>query len=122
MPGPRIVFSLPMRETLHIANWEALAKGALERVTAPKLVMPIKLGIGVTTFNRCRKLETCISQLQRLTSQPSSLVIGDDGSKDGTVAMCAQQQIVCVGPRCMATPFIVTLGGQRKSSGNFTGR
>jgi glycosyltransferase involved in cell wall biosynthesis len=58
--------------------------------------MPIKLGIGVTTFNRCRKLETCISQLQRLTSQPFSLVIADDGSIDGTVAMCTQQQIACV--------------------------
>jgi glycosyltransferase involved in cell wall biosynthesis len=58
--------------------------------------MPIKLGIGVTTFNRRRKLETCISQLQKLTSQPFSLAVADDGSNDGTVAMCARQQIVCL--------------------------
>jgi glycosyltransferase involved in cell wall biosynthesis len=62
----------------------------------PKLAMPVKLGIGVTTLNRCRKLETCISQLQRLTPQPFSLVIADDGSEDETVATCAQQQIACV--------------------------
>lgn len=58
--------------------------------------MPIKLGIGVTTYNRCRKLETCISWLQKLTPQPFSLVIADDGSHDETVAMCARQQLVCV--------------------------
>ena len=58
--------------------------------------MPVKLGIGITTYNRCRKLETCIAQLQKLTPQPFSLVIADDGSKDGTAAMCARQQIVCV--------------------------
>lgn len=58
--------------------------------------MPIKLGIGVTTYNRCRKLATCISSLQKLTPHPFSLVIADDGSEDETVALCAHQQLVCV--------------------------
>jgi hypothetical protein len=35
--------------------------------------MPPKLGIGITSFNRRPKLETCISRLQELTSQPFSL-------------------------------------------------
>lgn len=58
--------------------------------------MRTTLGIGVTTFNRRRKLETCISQLQGLTSQPFKLVVADDGSSDGTLPMCAEQQIACV--------------------------
>ena len=58
--------------------------------------MPFKIGIGVTTFNRRRKLETCISQLQQLTSEPFSLVVADDGSRDETTAMCAVRGITCV--------------------------
>jgi len=55
--------------------------------------MPASLGIGVTTFNRCRKLEVCLSRLRELTSQPCHVVVADDGSADDTLAMCAQKQI-----------------------------
>jgi glycosyltransferase involved in cell wall biosynthesis len=55
--------------------------------------MPPKLGIGITTFNRCRKLETCISRLQERTSQPFTLVVADDGSTDNTASICAERKI-----------------------------
>ena len=58
--------------------------------------MPAKLGIGITTFNRCRKLEVCISRLQELTAQPFHLVVADDGSTDTTAAICAQPELICV--------------------------
>lgn len=58
--------------------------------------MPTKLGIGVTTFNRCRKLEVCLSRLQELTSHPCELVVADDGSSDGTPAACTRRQVVTV--------------------------
>jgi len=61
-----------------------------------KLAMPIKLGIGITTYNRRRDLETCLDQVRKLTSQPFSLVVADDGSEYGTAAMCARQQIIFV--------------------------
>ncbi len=52
--------------------------------------MPVKLGIGITTFNRRAKLEKCISDVQRFTDQPFRLVIADDGSTDGTEIVCAR--------------------------------
>ena len=55
--------------------------------------MVIKLGIGVTTFNRCEKLAVCISQLRRLTNVPFELVVADDGSEDGTTALCAREKV-----------------------------
>jgi glycosyltransferase involved in cell wall biosynthesis len=58
--------------------------------------MPVKLGIGITTFNRCRKLEACISRLQKLTVQPFRLVVADDGSTDATAAICAQRELISV--------------------------
>jgi glycosyltransferase involved in cell wall biosynthesis len=58
--------------------------------------MPAKLGIGITTFNRCHKLETCISRLQELTAQPFRLVVADDGSTDATAAICAKRKLISV--------------------------
>ena len=58
--------------------------------------MPAKLGIGVTTFNRCRKLEVCLSRVHDLTSRPFELVVADDGSNDSTLAICAQRQVITV--------------------------
>ena len=58
--------------------------------------MAPKLGIGVTTFNRCGKLEVCLSRLQELTSHPFQLVVADDGSDDGTLATCAQHRVVTI--------------------------
>lgn len=58
--------------------------------------MGVKLGIGVTTFNRCRRLEVCVSRLREFTSHPFHLVVADDGSTDATASVCAQQKILCV--------------------------
>ena len=58
--------------------------------------MPAKLGIGVTTFNRCGKLEVCLSRLHELTSYPFQLVVADDGSTDDTLAACAQRRVVTI--------------------------
>ena len=56
----------------------------------------VKLGIGVTTFNRCRKLEMCVSRLQEFTSHPFHLAVADDGSTDQTASVCAQREILSV--------------------------
>jgi glycosyltransferase involved in cell wall biosynthesis len=58
--------------------------------------MPDRLGIGVTTYNRCAKLEACLSRLQEQTARPFHLVVADDGSTDATIATSAQRKIVCV--------------------------
>lgn len=58
--------------------------------------MAVKLGIGITTYNRCRKLEMCIARVQELTSQPFHLVVADDGSTDATASICARQKILFV--------------------------
>jgi glycosyltransferase involved in cell wall biosynthesis len=54
----------------------------------------MKLGIGVTTFNRAAKLETCLARLQELTATPCQLVVADDGSTDWTEAICAQAGVI----------------------------
>jgi glycosyltransferase involved in cell wall biosynthesis len=59
-------------------------------------IVAVKLGIGVTTFNRCRKLEVCVSRVQELTSHPFHLVVADDGSTDATASICAQRKILSV--------------------------
>lgn len=58
--------------------------------------MPDQLGIGVTTFNRCRKLEACVSHLQEHTARPFHLVIADDGSTDATASFCNQRRLITV--------------------------
>jgi glycosyltransferase involved in cell wall biosynthesis len=58
--------------------------------------MPDRLGIGVTTYNRCAKLDACVSRLQELTAAPFHLVVADDGSTDGTLPFCAQREVVSV--------------------------
>ena len=58
--------------------------------------MAVKLGIGVTTFNRCRKLEGCVSRVQEFTSHPFHLVVADDGSTDATASLCAQRKILSI--------------------------
>jgi glycosyltransferase involved in cell wall biosynthesis len=58
--------------------------------------MPDRLGIGISTFNRCARLEACVSKLQELTSRPFQLVVADDGSSDATAATCAQRNVLCI--------------------------
>jgi glycosyltransferase involved in cell wall biosynthesis len=55
--------------------------------------MAAKLGIGITTYNRCRKLEMCVDRVQALTSHPFHLVVADDGSTDATASISARQKV-----------------------------
>ena len=54
----------------------------------------MKLGIGVTTFNRAPKLEAGLAQLRRLTATPCDLVVADDGSTDSTAAICENAGVI----------------------------
>ena len=51
------------------------------------------LGIALTTFNRRDALLDLIARLERFTSVEYALVVGDDGSTDGTVEMLADTRI-----------------------------
>ena len=55
-----------------------------------------KLGIALTTFNRRDTLLDLVARLERFTSVDYALVIGDDGSTDGTAAMLADTRISAV--------------------------
>ena len=55
-----------------------------------------KLGIALTTYNRRQSLLDLIGRLERFTSVDYALVIGDDGSTDGTAAMLAETRIPAV--------------------------
>src|SRR6266480_4340041 len=58
--------------------------------------MSVKIGIGIATYNRCRSLETCVSAIRRLTADPYSLVVADDGSTDETATVCARYHVLRV--------------------------
>lgn len=47
--------------------------------------MPSKLGIAVTTYNRCDLVVGLCAAIRLFTTNPFDLVICDDGSSDGTV-------------------------------------
>ena len=55
-----------------------------------------KLGIALTTFNRRDALLDLVARLERFTSVDYALVIGDDGSTDGTADMLADTRIPAV--------------------------
>ena len=55
-----------------------------------------KLGIALTTYNRRQSLLDLVGRLERFTSVDYDLVIGDDGSTDGTADMLAETRIPAV--------------------------
>jgi glycosyltransferase involved in cell wall biosynthesis len=64
----------------------------------PDTAMPLRLGIGVITFNRCELLRSTIAKIRACTVHPfTSLVVADDGSTDGTQDMLREQGVACVG-------------------------
>jgi glycosyltransferase involved in cell wall biosynthesis len=63
--------------------------------------MPLKIGIGIATYNRCRSLETCIAALRKSTAEPYTLVVADDGSTDETATVCAQHHVVRIAGKNM---------------------
>lgn len=54
------------------------------------------LGIGVITYNRLPHLQECLTRVWRFTRVPYQLVVADDGSTDGTVQWCREQNVLCV--------------------------
>ena len=56
-----------------------------------------KIGIGIITYNRADLLADTIEQVRRFTRDPEAcLVVADDGSSDGTLAMLRHQQVPVV--------------------------
>ncbi len=58
--------------------------------------MPDRIGIGITTYNRCGRLAECVSRLRELTAPPFHLVAADDGSTDATLSVCDQHKLVSI--------------------------
>ncbi|HEX8078218.1 MAG TPA: glycosyltransferase, partial [Chthoniobacterales bacterium] len=56
--------------------------------------MSVRLGIGITTFNRSGKLGACIARLQERTTHSFDLVVADDGSTDATAETCAKARVI----------------------------
>ncbi len=48
------------------------------------LPAPVRIGIGVITYNRRERLLATLAALQARTSTPAIFVVADDGSRDGT--------------------------------------
>lgn len=56
--------------------------------------MSFPVGIGIVTYNRRDILSDTIDQVRSLTRQPdAALVVADDGSNDGTLAMLRDKQV-----------------------------
>jgi glycosyltransferase involved in cell wall biosynthesis len=56
--------------------------------------MSFAVGIGIVTYNRRAILSDTIDQVRALTRHPNAaLVVADDGSTDGTLAMLRDQQV-----------------------------
>ena len=59
--------------------------------------MSFPLGIGIVTYNRKAILRDTIDRVRALTRQPgAALVVADDGSNDGTLAMLRDRQVPVV--------------------------
>jgi glycosyltransferase involved in cell wall biosynthesis len=59
--------------------------------------MAFSLGIGIVTYNRREILSATIDQVRGFTRQPNTaLVVADDGSSDGTLAMLRDKQVPVV--------------------------
>jgi glycosyltransferase involved in cell wall biosynthesis len=56
--------------------------------------MSFKVGIGIVTYNRREILSDTIDKVRAFTRQPdAALVVADDGSSDGTLAMLRDKQV-----------------------------
>ena len=56
--------------------------------------MSFPVGIGIVTYNRKAILSDTIDRVRALTRQPdATLVVADDGSTDGTLAMLREKQV-----------------------------
>ena len=51
--------------------------------------MPRRIGIAITTYNRCEQLLRLIHSLRKYCGRPVHLAVFDDGSSDGSAAAVA---------------------------------
>jgi Glycosyl transferase family 2 len=59
--------------------------------------MSFPVGIGIVTYNRMEILNDTIDQVRALTRQPNAaMVVADDGSSDGTLAMLRDKQMAVI--------------------------
>jgi len=59
--------------------------------------MPLQVGIGVATYNRCDVLAATLEHIAQHTKYPFvSLAVSDDGSTDGTMDMLRQRGVLAV--------------------------
>ncbi|MDD2876828.1 MAG: glycosyltransferase [Acidiphilium sp.] len=66
-------------------------------VSLPNEISKLRLGISITTFNRCDDVLKLVRKIREMTSNPYDLVICDDGSTDGTVELLRAQGETVVG-------------------------
>ncbi len=65
--------------------------------------IPLLLGIGIITYNRCAILSETLDRVQRHTRHPRTIVVvADDGSTDGTLEMLRARQVLTVTGRNMS--------------------
>jgi GT2 family glycosyltransferase len=56
--------------------------------------MPFTVGIGIVTYNRCEILSDTIDRVRTFTrNHDAALVVADDGSSDGTLAMLGEKRV-----------------------------
>lgn len=55
--------------------------------------MTLRLGIGITTFNREQRLRETLDKLARYTVAPHELMVADDGSGDGTLDLLRRGRV-----------------------------
>ncbi len=59
--------------------------------------MTFRVGIGIVTYNRKDLIGSVLDRVRSLTREPNAaLVVADDGSDDGTLAMLRQQRVPVV--------------------------
>jgi len=68
--------------------------------------MPYSVGIGIITYNRKDIVNETIDRVRAFTRQPNAaLVVADDGSSDGTLAMLRDKQVPVVTGVNMGDPW-----------------
>ena len=63
--------------------------------------MPLRLGIGIVTYNRRDVLAETLDHIEHYTKYPFVLAVADDGSTDGTLDMLRARNIITVTGRNM---------------------
>lgn len=60
--------------------------------------MDLKLGIGITTYNRAGHLAQTLDAVAAFTETPHLLLVADDGSSDGTADLLRERRVAHLAP------------------------